>query len=207
MKNLTVLISVIVVVLAIAVVLKWRQGRRASIREALLQQAQQAGASLAAFADKEYGQLGTTTEEIFGHEDGKILGALNYRIGQKPEARITETERRLVAVYWLDGEVHNGGFDQYFFNSAGNDSKAALAGLREMGAPAAAALLERAMGVFPGGQPPLDRQERQQAMDKVRKQSKPVWDRCDNEFYELKEDLTRLSLAYAKKKRAEIILP
>src|SRR5438093_490965 len=207
MKNVTVLIFVIVVVLAIAVVLKWRQGRRASIREALLQQAQQAGASLAAFADKGYGQLGTTTEEIFSHEDSKILGALNYRIGQKPETRITETERRLVAVHWLHGEVHNGGFDQYFFNSAGNDSKAALEGLREMGAPAAAALLERAMGVFPGGQPPLDRQERQQVMDKVRTQSKSVWHQCDDEFYELKEGLTRLSLAYAKKKKAEIVLP
>jgi hypothetical protein len=162
---------------------------------------------LASFAEKEYGPLGTTTEEIFSHEDSKVLGALNYRIGQKPETRITETERRLIAVYWLDGEVHNGGFDQYFFNSAGNDSEAALAGLKEMGASGAAALLEQAMAVFAGGKAPADRQRRQQAMEKIRTQSKPVWDRCDNEFYELKEDLGQLTLAYAKKKKAEIILP
>src|SRR5438309_1676310 len=123
MKHLTVLGLAIGVVLVILVVLKWRQTRRANIRHALLQQAEQASAGLAAFAEKEYGPLGTTTEEIFSHEDSKIMRALNYRIGQKPEARITEGERGLVAVYWLDGEVHNGGFDQYFFNSAGNGAE------------------------------------------------------------------------------------
>jgi hypothetical protein len=110
-------------------------------------------------------------------------------------------------VYWLDGEVHNGGFDQYFFNSAGNVSEAALAGLEEMGAVGAVSLLERAMGVFPGGTPPADRQRRRQTMDKIRKKSKSVWSQCDDEFYELKEDLGQLALAYAKKKKTEIVLP
>ncbi|HWQ93772.1 MAG TPA: DUF4375 domain-containing protein [Clostridia bacterium] len=207
MKNLTVLILVVVAVLVISGVLKWRQIRRANLRQALLQQAEQASAGLEALAEKEYGQLGTTAEEIFSHEDSKILGALNYRIGKKPETRVTETERRLVAVYWLDGEVHNGGFDQYFFNTAGNDAEAALAALKEMGAAGAASLLDRAMGVFPEGKPPADRQKRQQAMDKVRVQSKSVWNQCDNEFYKLKEDLGQLTLAYAKRKKAEIVLP
>jgi len=207
MKNLTVPLIAIVTVLVVAGVFAWRHARRMRMRQALLDQAEKAGASLAAFAEKEYGPLGTTTEEILSRDDSKILGALNYRIGQKAKTRITEAERRLVAVYWLDGEVHNGGFDQYFFNSAGNDSEAALAGLKEMGASGAAALLERSMALFPGGKPPADRQKRQQAMDRIREQSKPVWGQCDDAFYELKEDLHQLVLEYAKKKRTEIVLP
>lgn len=38
-------------------------------------------------------------------------------------------------------------------------------------------------------------------------QSKPVWEKCDSEFYKSKESISDLSLAYAKKKRADIILP
>src|SRR6266404_7423146 len=207
MNKLTLLIIVIAAGLIAAGVLKWRLGRKAAARQALLDEAQQNSASLDAFAEKEYGSLGATTDEIFSHEDTKILGALNYRIGQKAGARITQPERRLVAVYWLWGEVHNGGFDQYFFNSSGDDSEAALAGLKEMGAAGAAALLERAMEVFPGGKPPADRQQRVAVMDKLRKQAESVWEQCDKEFYALKEDLSELMLAYAKQKRAEIVLP
>jgi hypothetical protein len=76
-----------------------------------------------------------------------------------------------------------------------------------MGAPGAAAILERAMAVFPGGKPPPDRQKRQQVMDGIRKQSEAIWEQCDDAFYALKEDLSELMLAYAKNKRAEIILP
>jgi len=165
--------------------------------------------------EKQYGALGKTTEEILSHESTtnafEVLGALHWRIGQKADARgessLTDTERKLLAAYWLEAEVNNGGFDQYFFNSAGDNAEAALAGLKEMGASGAAALLERAMAVFPGGKPPPDRFKRQDAMEKVANQSKPVWDKCVDEFYKLKESISDLSLTYAKQKRTEIVLP
>jgi hypothetical protein len=90
---------------------------------------------------------------------------------------------------------------------AGNNAETALAGLREMGAAGAARLLERALAVFPGGKPPADRFKRQEVMQQIAAQSKPVWSQCDSEFYKLTEDLGGLSLAFAKKKRAEIVLP
>ena len=76
-----------------------------------------------------------------------------------------------------------------------------------MGAVGATALLERAMAPFPGGKPPADRSKRQEVMDQIAPQSKPVWKKCDDEFYQLKENLSDLSLAYAKKNRVEIVLP
>lgn len=214
MKYLIALIVMTVVAVVILGVFKWKRRQQKAAMQALLDQAQAAGQSMAAFAEREYGPMGSTTDEILSHESdkkGNLLGALCYRIGQKAESRgessLTETERRLCAAYWLEGQVMNGGFDQYFFNSSGNGSEVALAGLKDMGATAAAALLERAMAVFPDGKPPTDRQRRQEAMDRMESRSKPVWNKCDSEFYDQKEDIGELCLQYAKKKRAEIILP
>jgi hypothetical protein len=183
--------------------------------QALIAQQQAALQRMAALAEQEYGPLGNTTDEILSHENddhkGSVLRALFYRIGQKAEARgtnsLTGTERRLCAAHGFDGEINNGGFDQYFFNSTGDDAEVALAALQDMGATAAAALLERAMAVFPGGKPPADRVQRQAAMQQMESQSKLVWEKCDNEFYKCKENIDAPCLAYAMKKRADIVLP
>ncbi len=201
MKNIAIIVIVAVVAIVVFAVPRWNQAQRAK--------------KFDDYFEKQYGALGKSTEEILGHENATnafaVLGALHWRIGQKAEARgersLTHTERRLLAAYWVEAEVNNGGFDQYFFNSAGDNAEAALAGLKEMGAAGAAALLEQAMAIFPGGRPPADRFERQEVMQRIATQSKPVWEKCDSEFYKPKESISDMSLAYAKKKRAEIVLP
>src|SRR5436305_14505300 len=117
MKNITIIVIVAVVAIVVFAVPRWKQAQRAK--------------KFDAYFEKQYGALGKTTEEILGHENAtnafEILGALHWRIGLKPEARLTDTERRLLAAYWVEAEVNNGGFDQYFFNSAGDNAEAALA--------------------------------------------------------------------------------
>ncbi len=200
MKKIAVFIVAVVVIIAFAIP-RWKQAQRNSKAEA--------------WFEKEYGSFGKTTGEILSHdgsnEVSKVLGALQYRIGQKADAHgersLTDTERKLLAANEVGAEVNNGGFDQYFFNSSGDSAESALAGLKEMGASGAASLLDRAMAVFPGGKPPADRFKRQDAMEQIASQSKPVWEKCDSEFYKLTESITDLSLAYAKKNKAEIVLP
>ncbi|MBI5093385.1 MAG: DMP19 family protein [Candidatus Hydrogenedentes bacterium] len=203
MKNFVIAIiaSVAVVAVAVLAVPRWKQAQRANKASALL--------------EEKYGAMGITADQILSHEGaedaGKILGALCYRIGQKADTHgehgLTDTERKFLAADWLEGEVDNGGFDQYFFNPSGDNSMVALAGLREMGASGAAALLERAVAVFPGGKPPTDTAKRREMMEQIAARSGPVWEQCDSEFYRLSESFSDLSLAYAKKKRAEIVLP
>jgi hypothetical protein len=201
MKNTVRYGIVALVAIVLFAVPKWRQAQRVNkLRDHL---------------EKEYAPLGTTADEILSHDDPnaayKVLGALQYRIDQKADVRgersLTDTERKLLAAWGVEGEVNNGGFDQYFSNPAGDNAEAALAGLREMGALKAAALLERAMAVFPDGKPPADRFRRQRVMDQIASRPQPVWEKCDSEFYDLTESISDLSLAYARQKRAEIILP
>ena len=170
---------------------------------------------MAAGASNKYSALGMTTDEILSHEnDAKkddVLGALLWRLGQKSEQRgwdnLSDTERRLIAVDAMNGEVLDGGFKQYFSTSLGADVEVALAGLKEMEATGTVEIVERAMAQFPGNKPPADYGQRSAMIDKIEATAGPVWDKCDNAYYDLKEDRDALELAYVKKKRADIVLP
>ena len=84
---------------------------------------------MAARASNKYSPLGTTTDEILSHENDamkdNVLSALLWRLGQKSERRewknLSDSERRLIAVDAMNGEVLDGGFKQYFSTSLGAD--------------------------------------------------------------------------------------
>ena len=172
---------------------------------------------LAARATNKYSPLGTTTGEILSHENDalkdRVLDALVWRLGQKSENRgwtnLSDTERRLIAVYAMEEEVLDGGFKQYFSTSLGGDADVALAGLKDMGATLTGQVMERAMAQFPGGKPPTDDEQRHAVMDKIDATAEPEWRKCDDDYSDAldKDNLDALGLAYAKKKRADIILP
>ena len=63
-------------------------------------------------------------------------------------AGLSEAEKQYFAVSLLDGEVCNGGFEQYFFNSSGTYYSYALLGLKSMGADQVLTLLLRAKHVL-----------------------------------------------------------
>ena len=58
---------------------------------------------------------------------------------------LPEGARSIYATWWVEAEVHNGGFNQYFWNSAGQFAAIAAAGFRLIGAPDHARLMERAI--------------------------------------------------------------
>lgn len=175
----------------------------------------QMGRRIEASLEKEYAPLGKTIDDILRHESSKpnhtLVGAIGFRIEQKAHARghdsLSESEHKFVAVFALEGEVNNGGFEQFFFNSSGNEAELALDGLRELGASKVAALLLRAMAVFPDGKPPTDILVRRRMMEKIESHAKPVWEQCDREFFRLNTALSDPLLAFAKRRRAEFQFP
>jgi HEAT repeat protein len=73
------------------------------------------------------------------------LADLNDRLHRKQfktREPFSPAELRHDAMWMLDAEVGNGGFDQYFSNSSGDDWQAALAGFDAFDAPRAALLRE-----------------------------------------------------------------
>lgn len=93
----------------------------------------------------------------------------------------TSAQRALVAIGGLRTEVNNGGFDQYFFNSAGNLAEHAVAAALANGEPALADLVRRAMAVLGNGYTP-DWTTRQ---DVVVELDPSAFAALDAEFYDL----------------------
>jgi hypothetical protein len=172
------------------------------------------GHRLVDFFDDEYGEFGSSTDEILSREGStnslKLLGALIWRLNQKSDAigynQLTDVEKKILAIDALEMEVNNGGFDQYFFNSPGDLSQTALIALRDIGALGAAKILDKAINIFPNSEPPQDRSDRQKLMMSLSDKVAPIWEDCDLEFYRLEENIGDLLFAYAKSNRTEIII-
>ena len=124
-------------------------------------------------------------------------------------APLTSGQRALLALKWCVAEVRNGGFDQFFTNSAGALAQEALDGARRIGAQQMADLLVRAYSIFPGGVPPLVRWEREDFLDTLSDDERDDhWDALDSEFYELMEsELYPRAAEYVRQHPAEFILP
>jgi hypothetical protein len=72
-------------------------------------------------------------------------------------------QRTVIAAYWLQAEVLNGGLHQFFSNDTGVLAPEAVAACRALSMPALAGVTERAMAWF--GEPyPRERETRQAAL-------------------------------------------
>jgi hypothetical protein len=101
-------------------------------------------------------------------------------------AGLTAGQRALLAMHWTVAEVCNGGFDQYFVNSAGILARETQAGFHRIGATGAAALMAEVFEAFPGGAPPQDREERVNRLDTMEEDERDeLFDAFDERFYAL----------------------
>lgn len=101
-----------------------------------------------------------------------------------------------VGVWMLDAEVNNGGFDQYYFNSAGDLAIQTVEALRTVGAVKSAVLLACANNEFPEALPPIDRTERQRVLDEVREIAR--FAALEREFYRDEENRISLLASFLK---------
>jgi hypothetical protein len=146
--------------------------------------------------------------EIFAMEDPrKFQEALTYSLVYRGEEHLNPAERAVLAIWWLEGEVSNGSFDQYFHNSSGGDAAQALRGLTMIGAVRNAEILRKAMAVFPGGQPSPDRKTRHDQMEALGKEvledRTGLWSVLSDELTDYPEPLDRLIRDYCLAHREE----
>jgi hypothetical protein len=97
-------------------------------------------------------------------------------------------------VRWLDREVENGGFHQFFNNSPGDKTAETIAALEEIGATKTADILRRAAAMFPAGAPPQDRDERLTVLWRQFPDPK-TFDPLNDEFYAYPDGLLEMLLA------------
>ena len=120
--------------------------------------------------------------------------------GEEHLDRIGE-ESKLVYLLWcFDGEIHNGGFDQFFYNSLGNYSAEILAYLKQLNAANSARLLEKAMEWFPNCKPASDREKRCAQLEKFEDDEAygDSLDALNTEYYQYEDNLEKLLHEYVK---------
>jgi hypothetical protein len=130
-----------------------------------------------------------------------LVCAVESRIGLKVHTdgylALTEAEKTFYSVWWLDADVNNGGFDQYFFNSYSDHVTDAARGLDLIGAPAAAEIVRSAIGVFPPPGPSADRDFRQDQLDGLSDDAQAKLKALTDAFFERPHDLEHLLATYA----------
>jgi len=80
-------------------------------------------------------------------------------------SRMSRQEQNVYLVSQIDGEIENGGMDQFFTNSAGNCATRTLAALDEIGLTDCSKLLRRVIELFPDAGPSEDRSTRFDQLD------------------------------------------
>ena len=116
------------------------------------------------------------------------------------EARLSaesKMEKEIVTqlVRDLEAEINNGGFDQFFFNSAGDSTEETIGALLAIGAIRTAEIVREAATKFPKGMPPADRFERQDQLEIVSPEA-DAFESYDKAFFEYQDDLQALVDAY-----------
>jgi len=104
-----------------------------------------------------------------------------------------------VGVWMLEAEVNNGGFDQYYFNSAGDLALQTVDALNAIGASNTASLLSAANAEFPRSVPTVNRTERQETLDQIRDTVR--FASLEEKFYRDEEDLIARLASYLRSHR------
>jgi len=142
-----------------------------------------------------------TKEQIANMPGDKLIDGIRQyaqdKLNSDEAGAFAKLPRGIQIVYSveeLEGEVNNGGFRQYFWNSSGAHAQVALEALRAIGATQHAEITTEAIKV--------DEAENQDSKDTNAFKDSDHQDRLgelDKRYFDLKEDTRALEVKYARK--------
>lgn len=156
------------------------------------------------------------TDDVFSNQDpdGRVVDAVMDRIGTRFSGphnidALTYGERLVLEVTILMGEVLNGGFHQYLWNSSGDSADETRQMLRDIGATLTVEMLDRVSGFFRDGHIPADREERCRLIEEYENNNPQVdlFVEEDRAFYKSEENLYKLLLKYIADHKEEFVDP
>lgn len=111
---------------------------------------------------------------------------------------LSDAQRTIFLNVALEREINNGGFNQYFFNSAGDYAYQTVDSLREVGAYTMADILQEAINLFPNGELPEDQFERQEVLEEIEGAASEKWFELDDRFLAYPENLLELNMDFIR---------
>jgi len=138
-----------------------------------------------------------------GKNPWKVVGDVFLKLINRAPEKMSEAEWIVYRVWSLLGEVSNGGFDQYFFNSSGDHATRTRDALRAIGDTKGLKVLEEAMAVFPG-EVSDDRDIRWKQLDGLSKSTRESFEALDKKLVEAGQDVVEKLAAYIEAHSKEI---
>ncbi len=142
--------------------------------------------------------------KLFELPDYRLAGELSRRLSLKGDTQpLSRVELAIVCPMNLAGEVDNGGFDQFFFNSSGSYALDTGDALRDVGLTAIGDLYDKAIAAFPG-KPERDTRARRAQLQHVSRAAQEAWSRLDDEYYKAGPDVSAAVAKFAKEHHGEL---
>jgi hypothetical protein len=123
----------------------------------------------------------------------QLLPVLQEKERSEGYDSLSVAEKTVLDVNGVEADVNNGGFHQFFFNSAGDRVAGGVAALKRIGAHQAAAIVEEACARFSDGGPSADRFTRQKQLDEL---DLECFEDLDDRFFEYPDPIAQLLIAY-----------
>ena len=118
-------------------------------------------------------------------------------------SRLSAAQLNVYIIYEMEGEVNNGGFEQYLFNSSGNNANQLISALETVGSEQTLEVARTAMALWPESKIPEDIELRREQIIGLPEQITQEWDRLDSTFSTLREPLYELVYDYIDGNRSE----
>lgn len=113
--------------------------------------------------------------------------------------QLKEAEKTVFCIDGLLREMENGGFVQFFRQSAGNYTEDTLIALERIKARESYELLNKVQDYFPEGKVPTDEDERTEIFDSIESEFSDEITELDDCFYDSGENLVQLTLLYLQR--------
>jgi hypothetical protein len=143
-----------------------------------------------------------------------LVACLSNIINRDPEHEVelvrswTPGKRMLYTTSILEGEVYNGGFAQFFWNTENKFSHMPLEGLKLIGAERHADLMQRALRIYEKEAAKYFQRRRDDDMEAFyRAAENSALNALDDEFYDLTEDLSALRVKFIRDHLDEFATP
>jgi hypothetical protein len=133
-----------------------------------------------------------------------IVDFVEHKIGARGDEvsivrRLPAGIRALYSTWWVEAEVNNGGFNQYFWNSSGRLADDAAAGFKLFGTAKLAKLMERAIAIHHADESRMASFKNRGTIEAFSEsyKSNPLKE-LDGEFYTLAKNLSSIRIRFIR---------
>ena len=135
-------------------------------------------------------------DEVWLLSKSEVIFAKYEELGLKG---LTDKEKVFRLVWQLEAEVNNGGFEQFFFNSSGDERAETIKALDVIGAVETRTILLAALEVFENSNPPINQTRRQNRLLELNKAEERTIDENDAAFWAYPDNLSQLLLDFMRR--------